>query len=554
MGFANKIGWALRPDNMLRREQMKNKAAKLAAETEVISTKMAIMDHYIHGTGVTNSGYSNGGASKRKTWALKYDSESGSAKKDIEENRKTLRERSRDLSMNTSLGAAAINSSRTNVVGEGLVPLPRIDYEFLGISKEEAKNLESLIKREFMMWAKSTLCDNNDQNNFFELQQIAFSDWLKNGEEFILIKYDKELPNMPYQLRLKLVEADRVSTPDSYGEYGGFDKKLKNGNIIMNGVEIDKNGKVVAYYISSNYPGENFIDITEWKRIEKRGRRTGNENILHVFNSERADQYRGVPFLAPVIQTLKQLTRYTEAEIMAAVVNSLFTVFITTESGNDMGGFGGVQEDEEVDEEEEEEDVKINLGTGIVHELKEGESVNAVESTHPSANYDSFVSAMCSHLGAALEISQEVLLKKFSNNFSASKGALNETWKAFKMRRGWFINDFCQPIYEMWFNEAVSKGRINAPGYFNNPLIKMAYTNAKWNGPAQGYLNPLQEVNAAVVRIQNGLSTHEDECVSMSGGNFEDNVRTLTAENQLLQQANESNSKEKGENKDANKD
>lgn len=567
MGFVEKAGWALHPKGMLRREKMRAESAILAAQAEEAAAKTAeasaraaaveakrnIMKNYLHGMAVTNSGYSHGGASQGQTWDLEYDSESGSARRDIEENRKTLRERTRDLAMNTSLGAAAVNSVRTNVVGAGLVPVPRIDYEFLGISREEAKSLEDSIKREFKLWASSPMSDSNEQNNFYELQQIAFSDWLKNGEEFALVRYAEKLPNMPYQLRIKLVEADRISSPDSYGEYDGFDRKLKNGNTIMNGVEIEKSGRVAAYYVASDYPGEQSIGTTNWERIPKRGEKTGNLNMLHVFNGERADQYRGVPFLAPVIQTLKQLSRYSEAEIMAAVVNSLFTIFITTESGNDLGGFGGLKEDEEEMERAGKRDDTFRLGSGIINELKEGEDVHPVESTHPSGNFDSFVSAMCSQLGAALEISPEVLLKKFGNNFSASKGALNETWQAFRMRRGWFINDFCQPVYELWLNEAVSKGRIRAPGYFNNPLVKAAYSNAKWNGPAQGYLNPMQEVNAAVIRMKNGLSTHEDECASMSGGSFEDNARTLLLENQLLREANgtrETNNKNEEENRD----
>ena len=109
------------------------------------------------------------------------------------------------------------------------------------------------------------------------------------------------------------------------------------------------------------------------------------------------------------------------------------------------------------------------------------------------------------------------------------------------MYRKWFIDDFCQEIYVLWFNEAVSKGRINAPGYFNNILVKKAYTNATWNGPAQGHLNPVQEVTAAIQKIQNGLSTHEDECTSMNGSDYEDNIRTLKTENILLAEAQAGN-------------
>lgn len=539
MSFLDKVEERISPAAALRRAQIRNQITRLNVETDVLETKGMILDTVL-GAGVENSGYSNGGASRRKSWAKKYHSRSLSPKSDIEKNRKLLRERSRDLTMNAPLATAAVNSTRTNCVGSGLIPKPKIDYEFLGISQEEARELERLIKKEFALWAESSLCDNNDQNNFYELQQIAFTDWLRNGEEFVLIKYGRVQPYMPYRLRLKLLEGDRVCTNGSFdGEYDGSDGKEKNGNYVMNGVEIDKEGRVVAYHICSQFPGEDGITEKKWTRVQKRGKRTGNPNILHIFNGERADQYRGVPFLAPVIESLKQLTRYTEAEIMAAVINSMFSIFIRTEDAGGVSDFSGVDDETEEDEIREEDDDEIELGYGTVNFLKVGESVEAVESKHPSVNFGTFVSAVSNQIGAALEISPEVLLKKFSNNFSASKGALNETWKAFKMRRKWFVNDFCQAVYELWFSEAVSAGRIKAPGYFNNPLIRKAYTNATWNGPAQGQLDPLKEVNATVKRLQHGLSTREDECAMMNGSDYEDNVRTLRSENEMLKNANE---------------
>ena len=490
----------------------------------------------------TDSGYSHGGASRSATWAKGYNSESLSPKSDIEENRKLLRERTRDLAMNSPVATAAVNATRTSCVGTGLKPKPKIDYELLGISKEAASDLEKKIKNEFSLWANSTLCDACDLNNFYELQQIAFLDWLKNGEEFVLVSYAEETENMPYSLRLRLILADRISTPGAYGgEYDGFDKEQPDGNRIMNGVEIDRQGKVVAYHISSTFPNENEAITTEWKRVLKRGATTGNPNILHVFNAESAEQYRGVPFLAPVIMSIKQLTRYTEAEIMAAVVNSMFAIFIQTESGDDIDGFGG--EDDDMNTAPSDGD-EIKLGAGTINFLKEGEKVEAVESKHPSGNYESFVGAFSMLIGAALEISPEVLMKKFSNNFSASKGALNETWRAFSMRRKWFVDDFCKQVYELWFAEAVSIRRIKAPGFFADPLIRNAYTNATWTGPAQGCLNPVQEANAAVIRIKNGLSTREDECAAINGTDYEDNVRALENENERLAQANRAMNKE----------
>lgn len=492
---------------------------------------------------VTNSGYSNGGASHSATWSKRYNDESLSPKSDIEENRTTLRRRTRDLAMNSPIGAAAINATNTSTIGPGLTVKPKIDYEFLEISREQATEIERAIKREFALWAESTLCDIADQNNFYELQQIAFSDWLRNGEEFVLILHKDPEPNMPYGLKLKLVQADRVCTPgSSSGEYSGIDQRTDDGNRIMNGVEIDKDGRVVAYHISSTFPGEYGNGRQEWTRVKKRGKRTGNENILHVFNAETAEQYRGVPFLAPIIQTLKQTTRYTEAEIMAAVVNSILAVFITTEDGEDPDtGYGGEAEEEwskPQGEDQDQKDNEIVMGSGTVVTLKPGEGVTAVKAEHPSGSFSEFMNAMITQIGAALEISPEVLQKKFGQNFSASKGALNESWRSFMKRRKWFVNDFCQVIYEQWLSEAVARGRVDAPGFFTDPMIKKAYANTTWTGPAQGCLNPLQEVNAATQRINAGLSTREDECAAMNGSEFEENIRTLIRENEQIAEAN----------------
>lgn len=538
MGFFTERKKTKEQKRALEQAKIENQIAKTKANTILLNARISAAEKF------TNTGYSHGGASHSESWAKGYDDESLSPSSDIEMNRKELRQRTRDLYMNAPIGTAAIKATRTSCVGIGLRPKPKIDYEFLGISKEEAADIQRLIKKEFAIWAESTLCDICDLNNFYELQQIVFNDWLMNGEEFVLMAYGEKTSYMPYRLRLKLVTADRISTPGSLdGTYDGYDQTTKSGNRIMNGVEIDKDGKVVAYHISSNFPGENGTTQTTWKRVVKRGKNTGNPNILHVFNAERAEQYRGVPFLAPVITSIKQLTRYTEAEIMAAVINSIFALFVSTEDGEEVEGFSGVDsEDDDWDDDTypdtSRQDNEYRLGNGIINFLKEGEKVEAVESKHPSGNYDGFVTAFTTMIGAALEISPEVLMKKFTNNFSASKGALNETWRHFSTRRKWFIDDFCKPVYELWLSEAVGSGRINIPGFFTDPLIKQAYASATWTGPAQGCLNPVQEVNAAVTRMEHGLSTHEDECAAINGSDYDDNVRTLMNENKSLAEAN----------------
>lgn len=483
---------------------------------------------------IVNSGYDESGASRRKNSMKGWNADSKSPQKDIDRNLNLLRKRSRSLFMSAPLARSAIISNRTNIIGPGLVLKPRIDYSTLGITNEKAKELGRKIEREFQLWSESKLCDNNHQHNFMELQQIAFVSWLMNGDCFSLIRYsDTEQPMMPYRLRIKLIEGDKVSTPNSGGDYLDLDYKNKeNGNKIINGIEVNENGTVVAYHICNRYLDDYDAD-KNWYRVESYGKETGNPNVLHIFEAERCEQYRGVPFLSPVIESIKQLTRYTEAEIMAAVINGMFTVFVKTEEGEDNIDFDGVEDENDKADDDQN---SYELGNGLINYMKAGESIEIADPKRPNVNFDGFVSAMSKYIGAALEVPVELLTKNFTASYSASRAALLEAWKAFRMRRKWFVNNFTQPIYELWLSEAVATGRINAPGFFRDPIIRKAYCRAEWNGPSQGQLNPEVEVKAAESKVRNGFSTRERETIELTGGDFDVNIEQLKIENEKMKE------------------
>lgn len=482
-----------------------------------------------------NSGYDESGAARNKNSMRGWLASSKSPQEDIDRNIPVLRQRSRSLYMSAPLAVSAIKTNRTNIVGEGLRLKSSIDAAFLRMTPEAAAEWQHNAEREFELWAESKFCDSTRVNNFYEIQQVACLSWLMNGDACVLLEYEKPTPAFPYGLRVHLIESDRVSTPHTSGtSVNLYAKNEKTGNRIYNGVEVTDNGRVVAYHICSTYPNSNLHARKEWTRVKAFGERTGTPNVLMIFETERAEQYRGVPYLAPVIESLKQLTRYSEAEMMAAVINGFFTVFITSENGASETGFTGV-----VDEEDRVSDDPVNyeLGPGMVNMLNPGEKIEIADAKRPSSNFDAFTTALAKYVGAALEIPVELLVKTFNSSYSASRAALLEAWKAFRMKRSWLAADFCQPLYEIFLTEAVASGRIKAPGFFLDPAIKKAYSGAQWNGPAQGMIDPVKEVNAAEKRIAIGISTRQRETIEMTGGDFDANVAQLARENQLMKDA-----------------
>lgn len=482
-----------------------------------------------------NSGYDESGASRNKNSMRGWLASSKSPQEDIDRNIPILRQRSRSLYMSAPLAVSAIKTNRTNIVGEGLRLKSTIDAAFLRMTPEAAAEWQRNTEREFELWADSKFCDSTRVNNFYEIQQVACLSWLMNGDACALVEYERPTPAFPYGLRVHLIEADRVSTPHTSGTAVNlYATESTTGNRIFNGVEVTDAGRVVAYHICSTYPNSQLRAAKKWQRVKAFGDKTGTPNVLMIFEAERAEQYRGVPYLAPVIESLKQLTRYSEAEMMAAVINGFFTVFITSEGNTGEMGFTGVLDDED---RVSDDDLNYELGPGMVNVLKPGEKIDIADAKRPSSNFDAFTTALAKYVGAALEIPVELLIKSFNSSYSASRAALLEAWKAFRMKRKWLAADFCQPLYEIFLTEAIANGRIKAPGFFLDPAIKKAYCRAQWNGPAPGMLDPVKEATAAEKRIAIGVSTRQRESIEMTGTDFDANVAQLARENQLMKEA-----------------
>lgn len=488
---------------------------------------------------VKASGYSHSGASQTKKAFKGFTVSSYSPAADINENNQTMRQRSRILYMSSPIATAALKRQRTNVVGSGLKLKSTINREALGMTPEAAEAWQKRVEAEFALWAeRKNACDDTGINDFYGLQQLVMLSWPMSGDVFALVRQREATPLMPYGLRLHIVEADRVRTPPSADDVyvQSTTGKTADGHTIYDGVEVDKAGRIVAYHIANTYPGESFATPTEFVRVQAYGDKTGLPNVLHIMDTERPDQYRGVPYLAQVMEPLLQMRRYTESELMAALVQSFYTAFVKTEAGandmpyNEVGGDGQTEVSRDPNEYE--------LGPATINVMEPGESVEFGSPTHPNTGFDVFMRAMCEQVGAALEMPADLLVMAFNSSYSASRAALLEAWKAFRMRREWLVADFCKPVYEIWLTEAVARGRISAPGFLTDPVIRQAYLASEWIGPSQGQLDPTKEVAAAVQAIENGLSTREAEAIKLNGSQYASNVDRLLSENERLREAN----------------
>lgn len=483
-------------------------------------------------------GYGDAGASVTKRSLRGFTAQSGSPNEDINYNNFTLRQRGRMLYMSSSIASSAINTMRTKTVGMGLRMKAAVNRSVLGISEEEARRWEKTTEAEFNMWAKKKEnCDALGLNNFYGLQQLAILSWLMSGDVFALFTREPSSHTNPHQLRIHLIEADRISTPTgkiSSTGLGSVEGRATNGNKIYDGVEINSRSKAVAYYIRNTYPYQLSAEQTEWQRVATIGEKTGMPNILHIMNAERPDQYRGVTYLAQAIEPILQLRRYTESELMAALIQTYFTAWIETEATTSdipIPEVGSPGEDPDGISDDESE---YEMGPGTTLHLQPGEKVQFGQPSMPTAGFETFTKANEKMIGAGMEMPYDVLMKEFNSSYSAAKGALEEVWETIKMRRSWLVDDFCQPVYERWLAEAVALGRIKAPGFFNDPLVRDAWCGTRWDGPAQTHLDPYKEAQANAIAVDRGWKTNEQVTREHYGGDWTANAEKRKEEDSIL--------------------
>lgn len=420
----------------------------------------------------------------------------------------TLRARSADLIRNNGIAGGAVKTVCTKTIGTGLEPYPKVDAFTLGLSPEAAADWNRRMKRIFRAVARSTALDVRGTHTFFELQHQALHSVLERGD-ILCIRRANPRRDALISTCVQLVEADRVCNPLGSPDRPG----------LVAGFETDENGVVRRYHVANRHPGEYFAaDALQWKAIPAFGEYSWLRQAWDLGWKVRPEQTRGVPMLALAIEPIKQIDRYGEAELMAAVISAMFTVFVKSEADP----LGGVSTGTEA------ATGKANapqyaLGPGAVGRLLPGEDIVIADMKRPNAQFSPFVQAWAEQIGVGVEIPVEILLKRFQASYSAAKGAQLEAWEPLWVRRDWMAADFCHPLYEAVVAESVARDWIEAPGFFDDPWIRQAYCQAKWVGPAPGHLDPRAEVEAAAARVREGFSTLEEETFALTGGDWEEN-------------------------------
>jgi lambda family phage portal protein len=487
---------------------MANKPPLLDRLITRISPRWALERDRARAALARSGGYVGGAYSQRfANWSPGVRDADGDTIYDLRE----MRGRSRDLARNAPIARGAVGTMVTYVVGTGLSVQSRIDAELLGLSDDEASAKQKELERYFNTWAASQFADASQRQSFYEMQDLAERSELESGDAFALLVKSKA-PNWPYRLAVQIVEADRVCNRNN----------VMDTDEMTQGI-VKRNGIPISIWVADRHPGRVIGAMrANWREVPFYGT-TGRRNVLHLMHIERPDQTRGIPWLASIIAKIKQLDRYSDAEVDAAVNAAVNAVFATMDPDAFQDLFDPDAREAYF---ENAKQSSQSIESGRVISTLPGESITSPTPGRPNPAFEQFFLAVNNEIAMGLGLPRDVLLKAFNASYSASRAALMDAWRTYKVRRFRKAARFCQPIYEEVIIDGVAMGHLSAPGLLADPMIRAAWLGSFWSGDGPGALDPTKEANAAKLRIDMGQTTLPEEILAYDGGDWEAKHRT----------------------------
>lgn len=450
----------------------------------------------------------------------------GSADADLLSDLPTLMARSRDLARNNGLMSGGMQTLRDNIVGSTLRLSATPDYRLLGWSREQAREWANHTEALHRSWADTTECDAARSLNLLGLTLQALGSAMLNGDALALPLWLPR-PGQRWATRLMLIESDRLATP----------LELRHRDNIRGGIEFDTWGAPQAYYILKHHPGDLFCTRAASQEYERIPAYTpwGRKRVIHLHDKERTGQSRGKPVVSGVMRELRMAGEYATNELKASVANSLIAAFLESDLDQESAARLFGEEPAQVWRNNLKEARKAGTfsrlqGTAVIP-LPPGAKVSTVAPGRPNPAFEAFMLAALRNIAAGMNLPYELLLKDFSkSNYSSARAALLEAWRYFHGRRRWLTDYWLRDIYELWLEEAINAGAVQAPDYYAR---RYAYSRARFLFGGRGWVDPVKDAQAAEIRLRAGLSTREKECAEQ-GEDWEEVMDQQQIEQQML--------------------
>lgn len=408
--------------------------------------------------------------------------------------------RSRQQADNNPYAAKFLQMVINNVAG----PVPfTLQSRAVNRSGKPDKTANSLIETSWSDYSKAKNCDRYGRSSLADLYRLCLRIIARDGECLVRLHEGKNAGR--YGLQLQVLDTDRLD----------FNLNQQIGsNQIHAGVELDQEGRTVAYHIRKQRPA----DWQVGNHFRAEYERVPAEQILHLFIPLSAEQVRGVPWIYASLMNLHQLGAFEEAAIIAARVGASKMGFFqkTDPAASDLAG---------------EKDTSGALITdaepGSFEELPYGVTMQSWDPAYPDAQVESFMKSCLRGVAAGYGVSYHTLGNNLEAvNLSSARIGLLDERDYWMLLQNWFSEHFCAEVFDRWLSMASLTGAITTTGSLDK------YRNVYFQPRRWSWIDPLKEVNANIESIKWGLKSRTAN-IAEQGGDIADVFANLANENEL---------------------
>lgn len=399
------------------------------------------------------------------------------------EKRRTLRNRARYERANNSYLAGMSATLANDLVGTG----PRLQ---LLDESDAARTTE----RAFFDWTW--------QVDLAGKLRTMRESLVTDGEAFAMFITNPRLPGV--QLDLRLVEAEMVASPINMAS-----PSVTPDGSIVDGLEFDSVGNVIAYEVLSYHPGANFhVNALDFQRVPA-------AQMVHWFRPVRPGQHRGMPEVVPALRLFAQLRRYTEAVCAAAETAADFAGFLRTNSPA-----------AEVDEVEAFAEMPIEKRAMVT--LPDGWTFEQLKAEQPTSTYAMFKREILNEIARCLQLPFNVAaLDSSSYNYASGRMDHQVYATTQKIMRDDLERVMLDRLLSAWVNEAALSGVLP------DGLPPFSEWQWQWQWDGKEHVDPAKEANAAETRLRSHTTTLAAE-YAKQGKQWEQELRQRATEIALM--------------------
>jgi lambda family phage portal protein len=431
--------------------------------------------------------------------------------------------RGRDSAQNDGYILGALNVHRDNIVGSQYRLNATPDYDLLGADEAWAEEFQKAVESRFNALADSEECwfDASRMNTLTGMVRLAIGGFMLTGEVLGTAEWLRGA-GRPFSTAIQLISPSRLSNPDLQPD----------SKFLRRGVVQDIFGAPQSYWIRNSHPSEFYEleDTFQWRNVPA-AKPWGRKQVIHIIEQLQPAQSRGIADMVSVLKQMRMTKKFQDITLQNAVIQASYAAAIESELPPEVVfksmGAGGAGLTETVGEYLKMLGQYVNGGNNINVDgakmplLFPGTKLNLKPMGTPGGVGSGFEESLLRHTASALGLSYEQFSRDYTKtNYSSARASMSETWKYMLSRKKHVADRFATIIYVLWMEEQINAGNLPLPAgktsaIFYDPVMREALTACTWIGASRGQVDEMKETQAALMRIDGGLSTYETECARL---------------------------------------